>query len=123
MRRRLWFSILGPPTAWTLAELVGVASVRAICTTGNGPAALATWQWLLLLGIPVAAAIIAAAGLLVGVGSFCRTSGGMRFLHAEGVDRVQFMAMAGIIISSFLLLNIIYFGVMPVIVDPCLRTT
>jgi hypothetical protein len=33
------------------------------------------------------------------------------------------MALAGVLVSGFLLLNILFFGIMPFIVDPCLRTT
>jgi MFS family permease len=128
--RKLWFSILGPAAAWTVAEVVGAGLAGRVCSpVGLAPeqgltATLGTWQWIAAFAIPLAAGIIATSGLLLAIGVFRRwRTSADRITRAEGWNRVEFMAMAGAIISFSLLLNIVYFALLPAIVDPCLRTT
>lgn len=122
--RKLWFSILAPPAAWTVAEIVGAAIVGRTCGPSSLSGEMDTWQWIAALAVPIAGAAVAVAGLLVAIAVFRRwRTSGSRITRAEGWNRVEFMAMAGAIISFFLLLNIIFFAVMPLIVDPCMRTT
>lgn len=129
--RRLWFGLLAAPLAWMVAEVVGFAVVGRTCTAGgSGPGmrsslapGLDTWHWVVLLGVPLAAAALSAAGLVTAVGVFRRWTGAVRMREAEGWNRVEFMAIAGAIVSAMLLLNIAYFAIMPLIVDPCMRAT
>jgi hypothetical protein len=117
--RRLWFGILAAPVAWTLNELVGVSVVGRVC----GQQELSTLQWAVLFGLAAAAAAVALAAGLTAYRLFRRWTPDLKFTHAEGWTRVEFMAMMGVIISGFLLLNIVFFGIMPLFVNPCLRTT
>lgn len=121
--RRLWFSILAPPAAWTVAQLASYAVVGRVCDEHTLVGSLETWQMIAVLAIPAAMAILTLAALVVAVRTFRRWSGNVRITEAEGWNRIEYMAIAGAIISFFLLLNIVYLAVMPLIVDPCLRTT
>lgn len=130
--RRLWFGLLAAPAAWTIAELVGYGVIGRACRPLAlprgfepviGAAELQTGQWLVVLGLQAAAAAVAVAAILMAYGVFRRWTGRVPITRAEGWNRVEFMAIGGVIVSSALLLNIIYFGVMPLIVEPCMRTT
>ena len=128
--RKLWFSILAPPAAWTVAEIAGAAVAGRACGPWSLPGdggltgQLEAWQWLMVIAVPFVAAGIAVAGLMLAIGVFRRwRTSAHRITRASGWNRVEFMAMAGAIISFFLLLNIVFFAVMPLIVDPCMRTT
>lgn len=120
--RRLAFGVFAAPVAWTVHEMVAVALVGRTCQLGDE---LSNWQWTALTVLTVLAAILALAGLLTAYGAFRRwgreTGKRERLTRAEGWDRVQFVALTGVFVSAILLLNIIYFGVMPMIVEPCLR--
>ena len=121
--RRLWFSILAAPIAWAVAELASYALVGRVCRPASATAALDTWQWVAVFGIPLLCALVALAALLTALGVFRRWTGPVKVTRAEGWNRVEFMALFGGIVSLLLLLNIIYFGVLPAIVEPCLRVT
>ena len=117
--RRLWFGILGAPFAWTLHELVGSSVVGRRCVEEG---ALEAWQWATIIGVSILATLIAAAATWSAFRVY-RENGSVRITKAEGWDRVEFMAIAGVIISAVLLINIILMGVMPAIVSPCMVTT
>lgn len=121
--RRLWFSLLAAPLAWTAAQLGAYVVAGRDCGVQGPGGVLDGWQWLAVLGIPAAAALVALAGLVVAVGVFRRWSGPVSITRAEGWNRVEFMSLVGAIVSVVLLLNIVFFGIMPLIVDPCLRVT
>lgn len=121
--RRLWFGILAPPAAWTAAELVGYALVGRTCGAGGPAAGPATWQWTALFSVTASAAAVTLGAMAIAYGVFRRRTGGAPLTRTDARDRVEFMAAGGVILGSMLLLNIVYFGIMPMIVDPCLRTT
>jgi hypothetical protein len=118
--RRLAFGVLAAPTAWLIHEIAGVAIVGRNCQLAED---ISSWQWVALTGLTVFAAALAIAGGLSAFRVFRRYDPAGRVTRAEGCDRVEFVALFGIFISAFLLLNIIYFGVMPLVVEPCLRVT
>lgn len=129
--RRLWFGLLAAPLGWSVSEVVVFAVVGRRCAAGGSgagmesslTASLHTWHWIVLLGVPLAAAALAVAALVTSVGVFRQWTGAIRITEAEGWSRVEFMAIAGAIVSTLLLLNIVYFAVMPLLVDPCMRAT
>lgn len=117
--RRLAFAVFAPPLAWFVHEIVGVSVVGRECDQAD---VLATWQWATLIVVSAAAAAIAVAGFFAALRIFRRWTGGATSAtHAEGRGRVEFVALLGMFLSALLLLNIIYFGVMPFVVQPCLR--
>lgn len=117
--RRLWFGILGAPFAWTLHELVGVAVIGRRCVEEG---ALEGWQWATIIGVSVLALLIAAAAGLTALKIY-RDHNTLPIQKAEGWGRVEFMAIAGVIISFVLAVNILMMGVQPAIVQPCMVTT
>ena len=119
VERRLWFGILGAPFAWTLHELVGSAVVGRRCAQEG---LLETWQWATIIGVSVLAVAIAGAAAWSAFRVF-RELSPAKLSKAEGWDRVEFMAIAGIIVSLSLGANIVMMGVMPAIVSPCTVTT
>ena len=120
IERRLWFGILAGPFAWTAHELIGLAIVGRRCMDDADMDPLGYW---LLFGIGLAAAAITAAGAWVAFRVFREWTDQKKLTRAEGWDRVEFMAIAGVIISIALLANIILMAVMPAIVNPCMVTT
>lgn len=117
--RRLVFAVFAPPIAWFVHEVVGVSVVGRECDKAD---VLAAWQWITLVAVSVTAAAIAIAGFFVSLGIFRRWSRSSASARdAEGRGRVEFVALLGMFLSGLLLLNILYFGVMPFVVQPCLR--
>lgn len=116
--RRLAFAVFAPPIAWFVHEIVGVAVVGRECDKSD---VLAAWQWSTLIAVSLAAAAVAIVGLFASLRIFHRWTGGAPLRRAEGRRRVEFVALLGVFLSALLLLNIIYFGVMPFVVQPCLR--
>jgi len=117
--QRLRFGVFAAPIAWVLHEVIGVAVVGRAC---YGNAQLTAWQWITLGAVSIVAALVAVAGGLSAYRVFRQWENGARITRAEGWDRVEFVSLMGMFLSGFLLLNIIYFGVMPLVVDPCVRT-
>lgn len=116
--RRLAFGVFAAPVAWFLHEIIGVAVTGRHCEASM----IADWQWTVYVILPIVAAAIALAGLVTAYGVFRHNFQGKKITRVEGWGRVEFVAVFGVFLSSFLLLNIIYFGVMPFVVDPCVRS-
>lgn len=95
---RLWFGLVAAPAAWTVAELAGYVIASNDCSRGSST----------VVGLSALMAVLAAAGLFVA----------LRNLRA-GETRERFMALAGVLVSGLLLLNIVYFGVPPFLVNSC----
>ena len=95
---RLWFGLIAAPVAWAVAELAGYIVSSNDCNRGSSVA----------VGLSALMAVLAAAGLLVA----------LRNLRA-GETRERFMALSGVLVSALLLLNVVYFGVPPFLVNPC----
>lgn len=114
-RRWLIFAVFGAPVMWALNQTVGLTVVGHGCHR-LGKAGLTGVA--VISGI---AMVVALAGLFSGYRVFRRYSGGERLFSAEGYQSVQFIALFGTFVSGLLLLNLIYFGLMPFLVNPCLR--
>lgn len=118
VERRLAFGVFAPPVAWFVHEIVGVSITGRNCDAG-----LDGWQWAVLIGVSVAAAAVAVVAGLFSYRIFRGWTHGGSPTEAEGWDRVEFVSLFGMFISGLLLLNIIYFGAMPFVVESCLRST
>ena len=95
---RLWFGLVAAPAAWTVAELAGYIISSNDCSRGSSA----------VVGLSGLMAVLAGAGLFVA----------LRSLRA-GEARERFMALGGVLVSALLLLNIVYFGVPPFLVNSC----
>lgn len=113
--RRLWFALLAAPVAWMLHEVIGVSIIGRSCTAG----ALPSWKWVTLLSVSATALIVAIAAAVVAYRTFKGWTEGGKIATAEGWNRVEFMAQLGFFLSLLLLLNIVLFGIVPLMVNPC----
>lgn len=118
--RRLAFGLFAPPVAWFAHEVAGVAIVGRHCATADS---LLGWQWVALTVLSLGAAAVAVAAAIGAYRVFRRHTRGGSVTEAEGWSRVEFLSLLGMFLSALLLLNIVYFGVMPFVVEPCVRTT
>jgi hypothetical protein len=115
--RALWFALLAAPLAWSLAEIVSISIVGRSCGSGDRPA---EWQSAVLIGVFVAAAVVTAAAAVVAFRLFKQHSHNARIATFGGWNRVGFMAQLAFFVSLLLLLNLLLFGLAPLVVDPCL---
>ncbi len=108
---RLWFGLLAGPIAWSLHLLVSYPLVPFICGT--------EWEFLLHV-VTLFAALIALAGAVIAYRSRQALDDED---HEETPTRVwrraSFMALAGMLLSSFFLFVIIVEGIPNFLLDPC----
>ncbi|HEX5420739.1 MAG TPA: hypothetical protein VFY39_12130 [Gammaproteobacteria bacterium] len=117
MERRLLFAVLGAPIAWALHEVVDFSVIGRRCEIQGG---LVVWQWGAVIGVGVLAFAIAALAAITAFRLFHRWPREAALLKAEGWNRVSFMALLGFFLSVILMVNIIYFGLTPWVVHPCM---
>jgi hypothetical protein len=117
---RLWFGLVAAPLAWMVAELAGyVLAARDCGRWRTGLAAYAVPNApVIVAAISLAMAALAAAGLALALRSLRAAD---RVVPPSNVraGRTRFMALGGIIVSALLLLNIVFFGVPPFLVNAC----
>lgn len=118
--RLLWFALLAGPLTWSFAEIVGVSIAGRTCGTGDLPS---DWQWNLLVGVFVAAAIVTATAAVVAFRLSKQYSRTARVTPSGGKawNRIGFMAQLAFLVSALLFLNTVLFGLAPLLVDPCLK--
>lgn len=116
--RRLAFSVFAPPLAWFAHETIGVAVVGRHCAAADH---LTGGQWTMLIASAAVAAAIAVTACVIAYRIFSRQAPAGRITEAEGWGRVEFISLLGMFVSVLLLLNIVYFALMPFVVNPCMR--
>jgi hypothetical protein len=140
---RLWFGLVAGPLAWTIAELLGYLLVARRCDqwrVGLGSYAVSSARW--ASGVLTMLALAAtAAALVVAWRAYRSAEAALRreapdearaLLESGAHDlaphpgaaapawgRARFMALAGVVTSALLLLNLAYFGLMPFFVTAC----
>ena len=116
--RLLWFALLAGPVTWSCAQIVGVLIAARTCGSGYHPS---EWQWVLLVGVFVAAAVVTATAAVVAFRLFKQYSRTARVTSTGGKawNRIGFMAQLAFIVSALLFLNVVLFGLAPLLVDPC----
>lgn len=118
--RRLAFAVFAAPVAWLLHEIIGVSIIGRHCAAGATQ--LQPWAWTALIIVSLVAIVTATAAILAAFRVFRERSHGQKITRVEGWSRVEFVSVFGVFFNSFLLLNIIYFSVLPFVVDPCVRS-
>lgn len=118
---RLWLGLLLAPAAWLAGEQLGYYVTARSCETGpvGVPLPSPAHPTATVLVIEIAAAILAAVGLLIAARSWraTRSDDGAGTSAASG--RAHFMAFTGMIASSLFLLGIVWFGFPAIVVDAC----
>jgi hypothetical protein len=113
----LWFGILVGPAAWMVQELLGWFFGERVC----GAMSIAGVRTTLAV-ISVAALAAAVAGAMTGWRNLRRATAGGRPLQTEGADRVEFMSMAGVLVSSVFALGIVWASLPAVMLNQCGHT-
>jgi hypothetical protein len=113
--RKLAFGVFAAPVAWGVNEIVNVAMLGHSCSPRvTVPGNL---EWIASV-VTVCAAIVAGAGALVALNAFRKTSP-VGVTRAQGRGRVEFIAQFGFLLSSLLLVNIVFFAFVPWVVQRC----
>jgi hypothetical protein len=107
---RLWFGLLGAPGAWATQHFLGWFFGARICA-GMSIASVRE----ILGGIGIAALVCAAAGLLVGV----RNLETARAAERAQEDRVEFMSLGGVLVSTAFVVGIAWAGLNAVFINVC----
>ena len=110
--RRLWSGILLAPAAWVLEGLFGWAVGARICTSLS----IASVR-LIIGGFSVLMLAAAAAGLWIAVGSWREATGDAQIPS----DRVEFMALAGVFVSTSFVIAVFWSGLSAAVLNVCGR--
>jgi|SRR5689334_9216497 hypothetical protein len=111
--QRLWFALLVAPIAWIIQGLLGWAVGSGICTAwsvGTVRIAIGVLSILMLA--------CAAAGLMTGIRNWREVR---REPRAAG-DRVEFMSLGGVFVSTAFVIGIAWSGLAAVFINVCGRT-
>jgi hypothetical protein len=123
-RARLWLGLLLAPSAWFVGELLGYYITARSCDTrlGGVPLPRAAHPAGTVLVVEIVAAIVAALGLFIAVGSLRRTRLGGDAEGPAPLGRVHFMAFTGAIASALFLIGIVWLGFPAIVVNACNQT-
>lgn len=113
-RRSLWFGLLAAPLAWTFQGLLGWWAGERICTDLS-----ITGVRILVAIVSLLALIVALAGVAVAFRAWNAASSAPHVVHAEAWDRVEFMALGGLLVSSAFTLGIFWAGLPAVMLSAC----
>jgi hypothetical protein len=108
--RRLWFSLLAPPAAFGAEGAFGWAVGSGVCTSVS----IGTARTLVAV-VSLVMLAIAAAALMTGIGSYREA---LVTRHAAA-DRVEFMALGGVLVSASFVVGVIWFGLNAVFLNVC----
>jgi hypothetical protein len=108
--RRLWLGLTVAPCAWIAEGLFGWFFGARICEA----LPIATVR-LVIGAFSLAMLAVAAAGLFVGVGSLRAA----RDRSPGGSDRVEFMARAGVFVSTSFVIGIVWSGLSSAVLNTC----
>lgn len=121
--KRLWFGFSGAAVAWAVAGLVDVLLAWQACLGGEVGTGMFTNGWFRTV-VGVITILLILTGAFAGVTSYrnWRALGeAEEFEHAEGRDRMAFMAVAGVFIAASLTIGMILFSIPVFFLDICRR--
>jgi len=114
--RSLWFGLVAAPLAWTVQGLLGWFFGERVCVS-MAPASVRVT----LAVISVAALLVAITGIGTGLRTWRRASDAPHPVHAEAWDRVEFMALGGVLVSSAFAIGIFWAGLSSAFLFTCGR--
>lgn len=121
--KRLWFGFMGAVPAWVLAGLLDFLLAWQACMggeLGSGPFTSSGME--LMLGVITFFFLaVAVAGGIVSFGNWRKLSDERHIALAEAPGRQEYMAMAGVIISTILAVGIAWFSVPIYVLGVCVR--
>lgn len=89
----LWAGLLLPPAAWAVQMAISYAAVPWLCRFGASRA--------LLVVVAVGGLAVALAGVFLAWRNWRDAGGGWRATGKGAVDRVRFMALAGLLLGGY----------------------
>jgi hypothetical protein len=105
---RLWFPLVAPAVAFSVAGLFGWAIGARVCTSIS----LGTAR--LLIGVMSLAMLgVSCLALLSGLDNFRQTP------HRHTEDRVEFMALGGVLVSASFVIGTLWFVLNPALLHGC----
>jgi hypothetical protein len=118
---RLWLGLLLAPAAWLVGEQLGYYVTARGCEPGvtGVPLPSPAHPAATVLVIEIAAAILAASGLVIALRSWRATRGDDDSRKPAASGRAHFMAFTGMVTSSLFLLGIVWFGFPAIVVNAC----
>lgn len=107
----LWFGLFGAAAAWSIQELVGYAVITHACYRSWQPLSHSSvgGAWWIALGMSLLTLLVAAAAALTA----------HRWWRRARQERVRFMALSGLIVSSIFLFNIVMNTIVLFLVPAC----
>ena len=121
--KRLWFGFGSAALAWSIAGIVNVMLAWQACMgneLGSGPFT-PTGMHIMLGLITFGLLAVSIASGVVSFRNWRKLSDHPDIVTAEARGRRQFMAMAGVLISTSLTLGIIWFAIPIYWLSPCMR--
>lgn len=111
---RLWFVLLAPPAVWIAQGLTGWFFGARMCTSMSVPdvRVVVTVASLAALGTALGA-------MVIGWQNWRRTSPAPARRHFAALDRVDFMAACGFLLSGLFVLGIFWAGLSGLLIDVC----
>ncbi|GEM_PF-2159185 len=114
IRRQLIFIIFTPPVAWVLHEMSSLVIAEQACQQG-----LASMPFMALLAISAVAIVVTLLSIVMGIRLLRQQRQHKTIFRLEGWDPIQFLALFATFVAGLLLLNMLYFTVLPVLVTSC----
>ena len=114
--RSLWYGLLAPPTAWALQEWLGWFFGERTCGTLT-PGAV---RWI-VLAISLVALAVALIGIPRGWNMWKARSGETDAIDSEHRDRIAFMAIGGVMVSTVFAIAIFWAGLSAAFLSDCGR--
>jgi len=114
--RALWFGLVAAPLAWTTQGLLGWFFGARVCASMTPGSVRVTLGIISLIALA-----IAIAGIGAGLRNWRRASDAPHPVHAEAWDRVEFMALGGVLVSSAFTLGIFWAGLSSAFLFTCGR--
>ncbi len=108
--RRLWFPLVAPPLAFGVEGAFGWWIGAGICTSYSIASVRAV---VAIISIVMLAVVV--AGLSTGVSSYREA----RVTRYAVADRVEFMALGGVLVSASFIVGLIWFGLNALFIDVC----
>jgi hypothetical protein len=112
----LWFGLIAAPAAWAVQGLLGWFFGERTCATITPPSVR-----LIVLLISIAALLVATAGITRGWSAWRRRSDAPSLMDSDARDRVEFMAIGGLLVSSIFAIAIVWAGLSSAFLSECGR--
>ena len=121
--KRLWFGFSGAAVAWVIAGLADAIIAWFACMGAEvGSGVFTPVGMRVLLGVITFGLLaVATAGGMISFRNWQRLSEENDLIQAEGRTREQFMALAGILVSTVLGVGILWFSIPIYVLDICAR--